>query len=123
MNAKKARGSLSEDRRRPVTLDLHANFPLRTILQNRRYTNVSELLLAMGEPARRALRSAGVEIVTLGQYLRPTAKHVAVERYVSPEEFELWKSEALAMGFKYVASAPLVRSSYLADQAVEACGL
>lgn len=77
-----------------------------------------EVLEALGD-----LRSAGVEIVTLGQYLRPTAKHVAVERYVSPEEFELWKSEALAMGFKYVASAPLVRSSYLADQAVEACGL
>ena len=75
-----------------------------------------EVLEALGD-----LREAGVEIVTLGQYLRPTAKHLAVEKYVPPEEFEQWKKEALAMGFKYVASAPLVRSSYLADQAVEAC--
>ena len=75
-----------------------------------------EVLEALGD-----LREAGVEIVTLGQYLRPTAKHLAVEKYVTPEEFEQWKMEALAMGFKYVASAPLVRSSYLADQAVEAC--
>ena len=75
-----------------------------------------EVLEALGD-----LREAGVEIVTLGQYLRPTAKHLAVEKYVTPEEFDQWKQEALAMGFKYVASAPLVRSSYLADQAVEAC--
>ena len=75
-----------------------------------------EVLEALGD-----LREAGVEIVTLGQYLRPTAKHLAVEKYVTPEEFEQSKKEALAMGFKYVASAPLVRSSYLADQAVEAC--
>ena len=75
-----------------------------------------EVLEALGD-----LREAGVEIVTLGQYLRPTAKHLAVEKYVTPEEFDQWKEEALAMGFKYVASAPLVRSSYLADQAVEAC--
>ena len=75
-----------------------------------------EVLEALGD-----LREAGVEIVTLGQYLRPTAKHLAVEKYVTPEEFEQWKKEALAMRFKYVASAPLVRSSYLADQAVEAC--
>jgi lipoic acid synthetase len=63
----------------------------------------------------------GVEIVTLGQYLRPTAKHYPVARYVTPEEFDTLKEEALEMGFKYVASAPLVRSSYLADRAVEAC--
>ena len=67
------------------------------------------------------LRKAGVEIVTLGQYLRPTAKHYPVDKYVTPEEFDLFKQEGLEMGFKYVASAPLVRSSYLADQAVEAC--
>ena len=75
-----------------------------------------EILQALGD-----LRDAGVSIVTLGQYLRPTAKHYPVDRYVSPEEFDLLKEEALAMGFKYVASAPLVRSSYLADHAVEAC--
>lgn len=87
----------------------------------------SGLMVGLGESheevleALQDLRNAGVEIVTLGQYLRPTAKHVAVEKYVTPEEFDLYKEEAYAMGFKYVASAPLVRSSYLADQAVDAC--
>ena len=87
----------------------------------------SGIMLGLGETheevlqALRDLRQAGVEIVTLGQYLRPTAKHYPVDRYVTPEEFDTLKEEALAMGFKYVASAPLVRSSYLADRAVEAC--
>ena len=87
----------------------------------------SGLMVGFGESheevveALQDLRNAGVEIVTLGQYLRPTAKHLPVERYVSPEEFDEWKREALEMGFKYVASAPLVRSSYLADEAVGAC--
>ena len=87
----------------------------------------SGIMLGLGETheevlqALRDLRQAGVEIVTLGQYLRPTAKHYPVDRYVAPEEFDTLKEEALAMGFKYVASAPLVRSSYLADRAVEAC--
>lgn len=87
----------------------------------------SGIMLGLGETheeilqALRDLRDTGVSIVTLGQYLRPTAKHYPVDRYVSPEEFDLLKEEALAMGFKYVASAPLVRSSYLADHAVEAC--
>ena len=87
----------------------------------------SGIMLGLGETheeilqALRDLRDAGVSIVTLGQYLRPTTKHYPVDRYVSPEEFDLLKEEALAMGFKYVASAPLVRSSYLADHAVEAC--
>ena len=87
----------------------------------------SGLMVGLGESheevleAMSDLRKAGVEIVTLGQYLRPTAKHYLVDRYVTPEEFDQFKAEGLAMGFKYVASAPLVRSSYLADQAVEAC--
>lgn len=87
----------------------------------------SGLMVGLGESyeevleAMSDLRRAGVEIVTLGQYLRPTAKHYPVDRYVTPEEFDQFKAEGLAMGFKYVASAPLVRSSYLADQAVEAC--
>ncbi|MBQ1964348.1 MAG: lipoyl synthase [Tidjanibacter sp.] len=87
----------------------------------------SGLMVGLGESheevleALADLRKAGVEIVTLGQYLRPTAKHYPVDKYVTPEEFDLFKQEGLEMGFKYVASAPLVRSSYLADQAVEAC--
>lgn len=87
----------------------------------------SGLMVGLGESheeileALTDLRKAGVEIVTLGQYLQPTAKHYPVARYMPPEEFDQLKEEAYAMGFKYVASAPLVRSSYLADKAVDAC--
>jgi len=66
------------------------------------------------------LREAGVEIVTLGQYLRPTLEHYPVAAYITPEKFDWYRQQALAMGFGYCASAPLVRSSYLADAALEA---
>lgn len=62
------------------------------------------------------LRSAGVDVVTFGQYLRPTPKHMKVSEYVEPAEFERWQVEAEAMGFLYVASGPLVRSSYKAGE-------
>jgi lipoic acid synthetase len=62
------------------------------------------------------LRAAGVDLVTLGQYLRPTPKHAAVDRYVEPATFARFSREAEAMGFAYVASAPLVRSSYKAAE-------
>lgn len=58
------------------------------------------------------LRRVGVDIVTFGQYMRPTKKHMKVERYVEPHEFDRWKTTAEEMGFLYVASGPLVRSSY-----------
>jgi lipoyl synthase len=58
------------------------------------------------------LRIAGVDVVTFGQYIRPTKRHMKVERYVTPEEFDRWKEVANGMGFLYVASGPLVRSSY-----------
>jgi lipoic acid synthetase len=61
------------------------------------------------------LRKAGCEHLTLGQYLAPSKAHVPVSRYVPPEEFEEWGSTARAMGFKGVASGPLVRSSYKAE--------
>ena len=57
-----------------------------------------------------------MDIVTLGQYLRPTRSHMSVQRYVSPEDFEYLGDSAKAMGFKYVASGPLVRSSYKAGE-------
>ncbi len=66
------------------------------------------------------LRKAGVEIVTLGQYLRPTLEHYPVAAYITPEKFDWYRQQALAMGFSYCASGPLVRSSYLADAALEA---
>lgn len=64
------------------------------------------------------LREAGASIVTLGQYLRPTRTHVEVAEYVTPETFEFYRTEALVRGFAHVASGPMVRSSYLAEQAL-----
>src|SRR5260221_3831672 len=63
------------------------------------------------------LRAAGVDVVTLGQYLRPTSKHAEVERYVEPAQFLEFERVGRAMGFSYVASGPLVRSSYHAAEA------
>ncbi len=79
------------------------------------------LMLGLGEEldevrdVLRELASLGVDIVTLGQYLRPSMKHLAVARYVHPDEFAALKVEAEAMGFRHVESGPLVRSSYHAD--------
>ena len=86
----------------------------------------SGLMLGLGESEEevletlRDLRAAGVSIVTLGQYLRPTKEHYPVKAYITPEKFEEYRLKALEMGFAYCASAPLVRSSYLADAALEA---
>ena len=62
------------------------------------------------------LRGAGVDIVTLGQYLRPSPKHLPVDRYVEPARFDAWADQARQLGFKFVASGPLVRSSYRAAE-------
>ncbi len=59
---------------------------------------------------------AGCDILTIGQYLQPTVLHLPVDRFVSPDEFYLYKLEGLKMGFKVVESSPLVRSSYHADE-------
>lgn len=59
---------------------------------------------------------AGVDVVTLGQYMRPTKRHMAVEEYVTPEMFSAYQAEAENMGFLYVASGPMVRSSYKAGE-------
>ena len=86
----------------------------------------SGLMLGLGESEEevlqtlKALREVGVSIVTLGQYLRPTKEHYPVKAYITPEKFEEYRLKALEMGFAYCASAPLVRSSYLADAALEA---
>jgi lipoyl synthase len=63
------------------------------------------------------LRKADVDIVTFGQYMRPTKRHMKVEEYVTPAVFERWRVRALEMGFLYCASGPLVRSSYKAGEA------
>jgi lipoic acid synthetase len=70
-----------------------------------------EILATMGD-----LRAAGVEILTLGQYLRPSAWHLPVVEYVKPDKFAAWREAGLGLGFRYVASGPLVRSSYRAAE-------
>jgi len=80
----------------------------------------SALMLGLGEEAAeieqalKDIRAAGVEIVTIGQYLQPTPKHLTIKRFVHPTEFDHWKTVAESLGFKGVASGPLVRSSYKA---------
>ena len=64
------------------------------------------------------LRAASVDLLTLGQYLRPTANHLNIERFVTPEEFDRYRDLALSLGFLECVSGPLVRSSYRAEQAL-----
>jgi lipoic acid synthetase len=86
----------------------------------------SSIMVGLGETrvelsqVFRDLRAVDCDILTLGQYLRPTVSHLPVERYVHPDEFAEMKAEALALGFRHVESGPLVRSSYHArDQVPE----
>jgi len=82
----------------------------------------SSLMLGLGErdeevlEVLRDLREAGVEVVTLGQYLQPTKSHLPVERFVHPREFEAFRDRGMALGFLHVESGPLVRSSYHAER-------
>ena len=82
----------------------------------------SGMMLGLGETepevleAMRDLRKAGCDILTLGQYLQPTLKHLAMVEFISPEKFAFFKQQAEAMGFIHVASGPMVRSSYHADE-------
>ena len=83
----------------------------------------SGLMVGLGESddevlqTLKDLREAGVRIVTIGQYLRPSLEHYPVAAYITPEKFEWYRQKALEMGFDYCASAPLVRSSYHAEEA------
>jgi lipoic acid synthetase len=85
----------------------------------------TSLMLGLGEEDREImqtmqdLRKANVDILTLGQYLRPTPNHLAVERYVTPEEFEAYRTEGLEKGFLEVVAGPMVRSSYRAEQVLQ----
>lgn len=65
-----------------------------------------------------AIRSAGTDVLTVGQYLRPSPEHLPLRRYYTPEEFALLREHGLGLGFAHVESGPLVRSSYHADQQV-----
>jgi lipoyl synthase len=66
------------------------------------------------------LRAVGVDIVTIGQYLRPSADHLPVARWWRPEELDGLRGAGMAMGFRHVQASPLTRSSYHARQAAEA---
>jgi lipoic acid synthetase len=87
-----------------------------------RVVTKSSIMLGLGETdgelaaTMRDLRGAGVEILTLGQYLRPSAWHLPVVEFVTPERFAALREVGLSLGFRYVASGPLVRSSYRAAE-------
>jgi lipoic acid synthetase len=82
----------------------------------------SSVMLGLGERRDEILEvlndlaEAGVDVVTLGQYLQPTLQHLPVERYYSPEEFAQLREYGLSLGFRHVEAGPLVRSSYHADR-------
>jgi lipoic acid synthetase len=82
----------------------------------------SGIIVGMGETKEEVLetmedlRSVDCDLLTIGQYLRPSAKHVAIDRFYHPDEFAELAKSGEAMGFKHVAAGPLVRSSYHADQ-------
>ena len=84
----------------------------------------TSLMLGLGESdaeiaaTMRDLRAASVDVLTLGQYLRPTANHLPVERFVTPSEFDAYRAQALDLGFLECVSGPLVRSSYRAERAL-----
>ena len=118
-----------------LTPEVRSRAPYRTSLETLRYLHgqgavtKSGLMVGLGESDEEVietladLRKAGVEIVTLGQYLRPSLEHYPVAAYITPEKFEWYRLQALDMGFDYCASAPMVRSSYLADEALRSVKL
>ncbi|MBA3644780.1 MAG: lipoyl synthase [Gemmatimonadaceae bacterium] len=87
------------------------------------------IILGMGETIEevievmRDLREVDVDILTVGQYLRPSSSHIALDRYYAPEEFKYLKDVGMEMGFRHVESGPLVRSSYHAWEQVQAAGV
>ncbi|EIN14159.1 Lipoyl synthase [Punctularia strigosozonata HHB-11173 SS5] len=111
----------------PFVRDRRASFQTSLrVLQRAKEEGVrvtkTSMMLGIGETedqvmdALRQLRRHNVDVVTFGQYMRPTKKHMKVDRYVDPAEFDRWKQVAEDMGFLYVASGPLVRSSYKAGE-------
>jgi lipoic acid synthetase len=87
------------------------------------------IILGLGETNEEVLRTMAdlrevdVDILTLGQYLKPSNDHIALDRYVTPDEFRMLRERGMEMGFKHVESGPLVRSSYHAWEQVQAAGV
>eukprot|EP01039_Chlorochromonas_danica_P004005 gene4005-4380_t len=100
----------------------HAKFVGRNQREGKGIVTKTSLMLGLGENAEdieqaiKDIHNAGVEVLTLGQYLRPSHRHLSIQRYVEPAEFEDWRQRALQLGFRYVAAGPLVRSSYRAAE-------
>jgi lipoic acid synthetase len=86
----------------------------------------SGIMVGLGEKPEEVLETmddlftAGVKVLTIGQYLQPSPKHLEVVEYVTPEQFAFYEKEGLKRGFKYVESGPLVRSSYHAEKHINA---
>ncbi len=112
--------------RRSLDVLAHAKEAARELAQRRdeKLLTKAGMMLGLGEERAeidevlRDLRSVGCDILTLGQYLRPSPDHLPVQRYVTPDEFAELRASALARGFRHVESGPLVRSSYHAWQQV-----
>ena len=112
----------------PNVRDFRASYDQSlTVLQKIRSLNPtiytkSSLMLGLGETEQEViktmkdLRSKGVSIITMGQYLQPSSRHLPVVQYVTPERFDAFAKEARQIGFSYVASGPMVRSSYKAGE-------
>lgn len=109
---------------RPVRVQARYDRSLSVLrhAKSRGFTTKSGLMLGVGEhkeeiaQAMRDLRAEGVDVLTIGQYLQPSPRHLPVDRWVTPEEFLEWKEFGLGIGFGVVESGPLVRSSYHADE-------
>jgi len=108
--------------RQSLSVLAHAKLEGRGMHNGRGVLTKTSIMLGVGETIEqimetlRELRDIDVDVVTFGQYMRPTKRHMKVHRYVEPAEFDRWKNVAEEMGFLYVASGPLVRSSYKAGE-------
>jgi lipoyl synthase len=120
METVEALTSRVRDRRANYRQSLGLLEHVKTVVPN--VLTKTSIMLGLSETADqlrqtlRDLREVDVNVVTFGQYLQPTKSHLAVKEYITPEAFEEWQKEAEGMGFTYVASGPLVRSSYKAGE-------
>lgn len=116
---------LSDRVRSRATYDRSLELLLRAKEMKPQITTKSSIMVGLGETKEELLetmddlRAHRVDVATFGQYLRPTSRHLAVERFYTPEEFAWLKAEGLKRGFAHVESGPLVRSSYHADEQSE----
>lgn len=105
-------------------LSLNVLSIVKDLSKGRRIFTKSALMLGLGEREDEVLevlhdlRDVGTDFVCIGQYLCPSSSHYPVQDYIRPEKFDFYKREALRLGFRYVASGPYVRSSYLAREAL-----